>query len=57
MKSVNEINNLIRDLQRAGVKSLRFVDRNTAIDQLGRKIVFKRTIVKGFLNTTFEIIN
>jgi len=57
MKSANEINNLMKDLRRAGVRSLKFVDKNTAIDQFGRKIVFKRVVVKGFLHTMFEITN
>lgn len=52
-----EIDYLLKDLQRAGVRKLRFISKNVATDQLGRKIVFKRTVVKGFVSTTFEIIN
>jgi len=34
-----EINYLLKDLQRAGVRKLRFISKNVATDQLGRKIV------------------
>jgi len=53
----NEINSIMKDLRKAGVKSLKFLNRRVAVDQMGRKIVFKRTITNGILHTTFEIIN
>ena len=55
MRIEPDVNTLMRDLQRAGVRELKFVGKNVAIDQMGRKIIFKRTITKGLVHQTFEI--
>lgn len=50
------VGRIMEELFKAGVRELRFVAKNRAVDQLGRTIEFHRTVERGFVNTTFHIL-
>lgn len=50
------IDRIMDELLKAGVKELKFVDKNRAVDQYGRTIEFHRTVENGYVNTSFRIL-
>jgi len=46
----------LKELSSAGVKELKFIGENLAVDQYGRKIKFQRTVESGMIRLTFRFV-